>query len=197
MAADYDNFVQIEKDKLATYEEQVETQRAKREEALATLNKEMKENFIEFENKPAVAPATPAPAAANGTQPPSVITSESLTPAVLAAHMETDTATFQGMSQEQGMKYMQSMFVLFNNVAAGKAAPAAQQPPTPQPQQQQQQQGQQVETEGVGYDLTISDDEAESGDEEKMTLVVNRNKLRKTKREQKEKRLRRRERERA
>ena len=64
VAADYDNFVQIEKDKLTTYEEQVTTQNTKREEALATLNKEMKENYIEFESKP------PAPVAANANPPP-------------------------------------------------------------------------------------------------------------------------------
>ena len=44
LAADYDNFVDVEKEKLVTYGEQVEAQRAKLEEAMAKLNKEMKEN---------------------------------------------------------------------------------------------------------------------------------------------------------
>ena len=159
----------------------METQRTKVEEARAKLNNEMKEPFIEFEATPpsetTMAPATPPPV----PKPPiATLTSDMLTPAVLAKHMAEDHENLQGLNQEQGMSIMRSMFALCQKLSTQ---------PQEQPQEQPQQQPQAAAPaptpppQAGEQDVVISEDEAESGDEAKMILVVSRNKARKAKRD--------------
>ena len=134
MAADYDNFAEIEKQKLTTYDEQVETQRVKVEEAMAKLTKEMKENFIEFDTKPSPTPVATASHAV--AAPAAALTADMLTPEVVAEHMVQDQANLAGLTQVQGERIMASMFSLFQNLSMKMAAAQQQQQPTPQPPQQ-------------------------------------------------------------
>ena len=150
------------------------------------LNKEMKLNFIESDSN--AINNTTATAAQETATPVATLTSEMLTPEVVAQHMVNDKANLEGLTQQQGERIMTSFFNLFQHLSTQMMVKQQQQQPapaTPMPQQQPQhlQQQQRAEAEGMEQEGTVSEDEEESEDEAKMTLVVSRNEARKNRRE--------------
>ena len=164
------------------------------------INELIKHNFADGEE---VREAAPAATTAPAKPPVATLTSEMLTPEVVAKHLAADQANLAGLTQQQGENIMNSMFSLFQSLvqqqqqqqqqrqpemqqqqAAATAGGSNGQPTTaPQPPTPQQPQQQQGEKGGAEQEVEISEDESESGAEETMTLVAHRNKLKKEIRE--------------
>ena len=139
--------------------EDAERQRGLVEQALAVVNKQLKENFTEEGED-----EKEEPKAATAAKPvvPS-ITPEMLTREVVVQHMATDHQHLEGLSEDQALRIMTSMFALFNNLSQKKG----------------DEEGGQVAAVKAAAPMeedadaeTISDDEdAPADDDEKMKLV--------------------------
>jgi hypothetical protein len=148
LKTDYEYYIEREQTTIDKCDED-ETEKTKVvEDDVAKINELIKHNFSGGEDTAEAATATVAP-----SKPPvATLTSDMLTPEVVAKHMSTD-ANLTGMNEEQARAMMTSMFTLFQNLtqpqqqqqqqqaAAGSkdnVQPATQQPQPPQQQQQQQ-----------------------------------------------------------
>ena len=147
MEAEFDYYIEQHQAALTKCDEDEEEHKRVVEADLKKVNEIMKENFPEADG--AASEAAPAAATAPPKPPVATLTSDMLTPSVVANHMATD-ASLTGMSEEQARAMMISMFTLFQNLtqpqqqhqqpqaAAGSKDNVQLQPPQPQPPQQQQ-----------------------------------------------------------
>ena len=183
LKTDYEYYIEREQTTIDKCDED-EAEKAKVvEDDVAKINELTKQIFSGGEDTAEAATATvvpPKPRVAT-------LTSDMLTPEVVAKHMSTD-ANLIGMNEGQALAMMTSMFTLFQNLTQPQQQQAAagsndMQPTTTQPQPPQQQQQQQGAKGGAEVETEVSSDEEESGDEAKMVLVQSKNKARKARRE--------------
>jgi len=114
LVENYDLFVSNEEETLLKLKEDAEKQKKLVEEALAVVNEQLKDNFPTEKEK-----EEPKEAPTN-TQKVSVVSSDMLTKEVVAQHMAMDRQNLDGMTEEQGLRVMTSMFSLFNSLAEQK-----------------------------------------------------------------------------
>jgi hypothetical protein len=114
LVENYDLFASNEEEALLKLKDDAEKQNKLVEEALAVVNEQLKDNFPTEKEK-----EEPKEPPAN-TQKVSVVSSDMLTKEVVAQHMAMDRQNLDGMTEEQGLRVMTSMFSLFNSLAEQK-----------------------------------------------------------------------------